>query len=177
MVNHTGCTVYWDKTSFPIIVSPDSTFTKVDIASAYAAIEIWNGAVGQKVFVLHPGLLQQKISLEGVEMSHAELQAPWVGYCPVVSHDTLDGRLGRIWRGGCLLDKNRMKDSTTYVMVIVHELGHALGFTHDVDISSIMYAQVDQSDKKFMTHHLDTVRDMMNGTYKRRTASDMPSCF
>ncbi len=178
MVNHAGCTAYWDQRSFPILVSPDTTFTEEDLVWVYMATQRWNIEVGRKVFQVIPGVLQQGFhNTDGVEMTQAPLNADFLGFCPVVYHPSAEGTLGRVWRGACIIDKADISNRLIYMYVIIHELGHALGFTHDEDTGSVMFYRVSGADAEFQKKHLDTVRKMMDGTYKRKSIIGLPRCL
>ncbi len=178
MVSYTGCTTYWDASSFPIIVSPDKTFTEDDLVWVHLAAQEWNIQVGAEVFQVMPEELQKPdVHRDGIEFGHAYLNEPFLGYCPVIYSTTLEGMSGRVWRGACLVDREDIPNRAVYLRVIIHELGHAIGFVHDKDINSIMYGEVSGSTKIFLQKHLDTVRKMMNGTYKGKAYSGLVSCF
>ncbi len=181
MTGYTGCVSYWHETSFPILISPDDSYTDEDLVYVNAAADVWNEAVGAEVFVVFSGLLQRDETpreTEGVEFGHMGLNGTYLGYCPTVYKPTLNGMAGEIWRAGCLLDKPDIEDKKKYVKVVIHELGHALGFYHDANnTKSIMYPVLLDSEQDFLPKHLDTVRRMMNGTYKRKSIAGLVSCF
>jgi len=175
-VNYAGCTTHWDSNSFPIIVSPDSSFTPEEVRLVRLATTVWNDQVGERVFVVIPGFVQINRFVEGVEFSHAHLREGLLGYCPVVYHTSIAGIAGRVWRGKCLLDREAIKGNR-YSQVVIHELGHALGFIHDEEPISIMYPKIYESKQIFLQKHLDTVRLMMEGTYKGRSIAGLSRCF
>ncbi len=188
ITNYAGCSSYWARGSFPILVSPDDTFTKDDMIFVEAAAHLWNEKVGEEVFYVQQGALQTDESYaeyeEGVEMSHTLIEEPYLGFCTVVYNGrNTDGKVGRIWRAACLIDKESImsnidldKARARYIMVIVHELGHAVALKHDKDDpTSFMYPQVGTTH--FTDQHLDIVRRMMNGTYKKTSPVGITSCF
>lgn len=172
-----GCTTYWESTSFPVRVSPDNTFDEFDSAILQVAVDRWNDVVGAEVFIIVPNVLLEDHTLEGIEISRKELPHPLVGYCPTVPYNTLEGRLGRIWRAGCLIDRSRIRSSDIYVRTVIHELGHALGLRHDNHKASVMFPSIFVTASNIMPKHVDTVRKMVNASFKRKTVFSYPSCF
>lgn len=181
MSSPSGCATYWDSSSFPIIISPDATFDGEDLASLGIAAQAWNVEVGREVFVVVPGLLEQGFyETDGIHITQGPLVEPLLGMCPVIYHPTIEGRLGRVWRGMCIINKEATVDRATYSRVVMHELGHALGFTHTEDARALMYPRVITSlpaASGFDPKHLDAVGAMMGGTYKGESVAGLPSCL
>jgi hypothetical protein len=177
-LNYAGCASYWDSSSFPIIVSPDETFTAADNVYVVMAVAVWNSSMGREVFVVVPRFLQTAMGApEGIALSHSDLSSSLLGFCPSAYYPGLAGKYGRVWRAGCLVDRAAIDNRTLYTQVIIHELGHALGFGHDEEIDSWMHYTMLSNDHRFFPKHVDAINKMMDGRYKNKISRGVGSCF
>lgn len=173
-----GCTAFWGPDSFPIAVSPDSSFTPERMADFDLGVQAWNIATERHVFTVVPMLLQTLYPTgPGVTFTHKPLAQNLLGYCPIVYKAGVGGLSGQAWRAVCSIDPSLIKTSEEYSHVVSHELGHALGFVHDESESSIMFPNIRGGPRKFPQEYVRAVRKMVNGTFKPEGITGLSSCL
>lgn len=139
-------------TDFPVVVNLKSTFTDEDILKAQEAIEEWNDAVGETVFVLN---------------TNPDVSKDGCGYVDVETFTLPDKTFGITWHSDCsaiIKITNTNNDVHEYFKeVLMHELGHAIGLHHEnYDYTSIMYRYVDDHRLKLSENSIDYIWQVMH---------------
>jgi hypothetical protein len=145
---------------YPIVVSPDASFSSIELVYLQMGVDRWNTETGVKVFSLSPGYLDENPTVSGIEVNHVTLRGKEVGIWYFV---TFPDPPGPAWRSIISLDINEMNTNEIYPSTVVHELGHALTLRHDTyDPGSVMYPLVFTSGQQIRQKHLDRVRELVH---------------
>lgn len=121
----------------------------LNTGSLYEAIDIWNISIGRQLLSLDKGgfpiyiKLVDEINLDVVTSSNEE-------HVDAVSYRYLDT---------CVIEMKKCGESVCYLedMVLVHELGHCIGFAHSINPQSIMYPTLNTSQ-----HITSAIIDLIN---------------
>lgn len=147
--------IAWQSGEFPLIVAADESADDNDRFAMVSAIGIWNERVGREVFVYEDDLsLPHQITFsqsDVPDITHGVTQA----ICWQRSYE------GRMVEAHISIDD--LTSPSDSVIVLVHELGHSLGLSHDSFFGSVMYPSAVDSAGVILGDDLRFVLWQMNG--------------
>lgn len=179
LVNEMNVPLWWS--DLPIRVYFDSsTMTTDQIVLSRTAFEIWNSALGEDVFNVHPNWVETTHNLTLAADGHETL---------VVRMEHIPARFRNIQKlGYCQYHfrQNRLGDSASIhsvdivlhdelewqdvMFITLHEAGHALGLMHDPRKSSIMFRmplgggmEIEDRDIDYIQMQIALMRMQQNG--------------
>lgn len=139
-----GREIYWERDDFPLWVVIDDQLPLEHVAATLVAIDSWNTAVGAEVFkpVVRDHSLPAPRTYGYVSVSMKELGTNsnngnrLLGLARAVLHrGTSHMQASEVW-----FDLDVSEE--LLLLVMVHELGHALTLEHDNDCTSVMHPTV-----------------------------------
>ncbi len=142
-----GREVYWESEDFPIWVLIDERMPALYLQATLEAADDWNTAVGEQVFEPivydHTRPAPRRSGFIAVSMRDLGLSprnTRMLGLARAVLHTgTTHMKVGQVWFDLDLSDE-------IVLVVMQHELGHALTLEHDNDCDSVMHPQVTQCE-------------------------------
>lgn len=147
--------VVWRQEDFPLIVAADDTVDDSDRFAMVNAVYVWNERVGREVFVYSDSLLI------GHQITFSQSDVPDItqgitqAICWQRSYE------GRMLEAQITIDD--LTPPSDSAIVLIHELGHALGLTHDSFIGSVMYPSAVDSAGVILEDDARFVLWQMNG--------------
>lgn len=143
-----GCEYRWVPDEFPVRVYVSSNVSDEDLEKVVDGAEMWNTALGEKVFRVVSGNGRAK------------------GRGQVV---VIDGRVGggalaqaTVGLKGCTVVLGDMHHPQNDHTTIAHELGHCLlAEGHDTDPTSLMYWEY-KRNQEIKPEHVEAIRDLMD---------------
>lgn len=169
--NDTVHVVRWHPQDFPLTLLVDADFGETNLEALQQAVFSWNSSLDSEVFVL----AERRVS-----WTSSEIYAPDSGTIIVLRGDIPDDSPMRIKQGQANLTWNERTGhlANVYVfldiavpdrdamLVLKHELGHALGLRHDDWRGSVMYRDAVGSGGRIMPDDLNFVRwEMTNNQF------------
>ena len=147
--------VRWAPEDFPLVVTRDDSIDKNDETALIDAIAIWNSRVGQNVFVYIP----RNETWGEVHFRQSDIQdVSSNGITQAVCWRQNNG-----WRmSQAVITIDISTPTEDSVIVLVHELGHALALEHDSYRGSVMYGSAADSGGRILSDDRRFVLWQMN---------------
>ena len=147
--NSSGKLVHWNRNRFPLVIALDNSISFVDFLHMNIAMEHWNTQVGADVFVFDAER-PADIYFEKTDLPDVNEEVQLQGLASLQEFN------GEVINCHIRLDvATSMEDAT---VVLVHELGHCLGLTHDSWPGSVMFPHAAESGKQILQDDLEFVR-------------------
>jgi predicted Zn-dependent protease len=166
-VNNYGDPLYWNINAFPIRVVIDERMATARVNNVMDAIETWNEAVNMQIFTVERG-------------THGSFRAEntiWITEGPIednVCNQAILGLTTRFYRTNFFGISTSIDHATIILSdaavpgeslnTAVHELGHALGFSHHRELDDIMYPYNQRGRGGITQDEIEYIREMMSRT-------------
>lgn len=174
-----GCPAYWQPSDFPLSLVVDRQLSPERQNALQQAVLEWNRAVGAQVFTID----------REIDWYDNELLHPIDSTVYAMQSDLPDSSLPEQTLGLCILQSPYCHIEHARIFIDVatndddarlvwkHELGHALGLSHDPWQPSIMWRYATTSGDRIMENDLNYIRWEMTRDYQTDTPVSERSTF
>lgn len=145
LLKHHGRNIYWTASDFPIYILIDDQLDDTLVSSIDLAVYEWNYQVGFSLFVTDIYDFREPaprtsgfiaVSQKDLGKSPRNPEANVLGLASPYLHESSSHiKAVQVWYDDSITADNAL-------LIMLHELGHALGLAHDNDCSSIMHPHV-----------------------------------
>lgn len=149
-----GNVVRWRQQNFPLSISHDDSLDDADILALHAAVRSWNRAIGTPVF----RTMDEHWGAVHVRQHFLDNPSPNLILQGLAWREYTDANYTR-----CVITLNSETEDFETEIVLLHELGHALGLEHDSWRESIMYSNAVASGGRIMQDDIQFIRWQVNG--------------
>lgn len=173
-----SCTVYWQPEDFPLHVVVDRRLSPARQEALQSATLRWNEEVGETVFTID----------REIDWYDRELLHPRRSTIYVILLDLPDHIPGETTQGWCSLEATQecqilhglvfldlAAPDETATLIFTHELGHAVGLSHDSWQPSIMYRHANSSGGQVMQDDINFIQWEMGNGRQRDSSLSAPT--
>ena len=172
VLHHNSCPLTWEPQDFPLSVVVDTRLSGNQQAALIESVQAWNIAVGANVFTI-----TREVEWFSTELLSPQTQTVYVLLSDLSNAGYLVQGLASLEAQDCHIQYVRVfidldvPDSDAS-LVLIHELGHSLGLSHDRWQPSIMWQYANSSGGRIMPDDVNFIQwELTHGNQRNPSLS------